>query len=397
MKLSLHVVPPPRDAPATPASTARLSEPMLRFRCNQKGCCCSGWDIPFRLEDFLRLHDRLAEGERAVLKRGIELVLEKGEQEGEQILHALKLDGVGPDRACRFLAPEGSCSVHARYGLEALPDLCVDFPALGYRQGERVELWFDPVCPEVIERLDESAAPLQIHEQAGAFGDPGFDLRVAHASDKLAGRIGDRAVDATALDRIRALSLEAFSVPERPVWRTLAALSHAYRRLRIGNEAAFEVVEPEDLQPFVRFLGDSIAAHGPDLLAASVARYRRFIYAIDPAPLLAADRLAPALRDWQPALGRWVAPQEDALRPLASRWLAHRFAIPMLKGRGELRESCDGIVHLYAASLRYAAAFGETLQRPVDRALYKVAIGSAEFFYRSLNLPREVLPWFAAA
>src|SRR5438309_923353 len=331
MKLSLHVVPPPRDAPALPALTVRLSEPMLRFRCNQKGCCCSGWDIPFRLEDFLRLHDRLPDGERAALRRGIQLVLEKGDREGEQI-----------------------------------------------------------------ERLDESAAPLRIHEQAGAFGDPGFDLRVAHTSDKLGGRIGDRAVEVPALDRIRALSLEAFSASERPVWRTLAALAHAYRRLRIGNEAAFEVVEPEDPQPFVRFLGDSIAAHGPDLLAASVARYRRFIHAIDAGPLLAADRLPAALREWQPALERWVAPEEDALRPLASRWLAHRFAIPMLKGRSELRESCDGIVHLYAVSLRYAAAFGETLQRPVDRTLYKVAIGSAEFFYRSLNLPREVLPWFAA-
>src|SRR5207237_2216537 len=95
MKLSLHVVPPPRDAPALPALTVRLSEPMLRFRCNQKGCCCSGWDIPFRLEDFLRLHDRLPDGERAALGRGIQLVLEKGDREGEQILHSLKLDGVG--------------------------------------------------------------------------------------------------------------------------------------------------------------------------------------------------------------------------------------------------------------------------------------------------------------
>ena len=186
-------------------------------------------------------------------------------------------------------------------------------------------------------------------------------------------------------------------MPDRPVWRTLAALAHAYRRLRTGNEAAFEVVEPEDPQPFLRFLRDSIGAHGPELLAASAVRYRRFIHATDPGPLLAEDWFPMALHEWQPALERWVAPQEEALGPLASRWLAHRFAIPMLKGRGELRESCHGIVHLYAASLRYAAAFGETVQRPVDRTLYKVAIGSAEFFYRSLNLPREVLPWFAAA
>src|SRR5467141_843310 len=109
MKLSLHVVPPPREAPPPPASSVRLSEPMLRFRCNQRGCCCSGWDIPFRLEDFLRLHDQL----------------EKGEREGEQILHSMKLDGVGEDRACRFLSPGGACSVHSRHGPEALPDLCV--------------------------------------------------------------------------------------------------------------------------------------------------------------------------------------------------------------------------------------------------------------------------------
>src|SRR5207253_734399 len=222
MKLSLHVVPPPREAPPPQASSVRLSEPMLRFRCNQKGCCCSGWDIPFRLEDFLRLHDHLANGERAALTRGIQLVLEKGEREGEQILHSLKLDGVGEDRACRFLSPEGACSVHARHGLEALPDLCVDFPAFGYRQGGRVELWFDPVCPEVIERLDESAAPLRIHEQAAAFGDPGFDLRVSQTSDKLGGRVGDRAVEAAPLDRIRALSLEALSIPDRRSRRTVS-------------------------------------------------------------------------------------------------------------------------------------------------------------------------------
>ncbi|HYY52035.1 MAG TPA: hypothetical protein VE755_04130 [Myxococcales bacterium] len=397
MKVSLHVVSPPRGATPLPGATVRLSEPMLRFRCNQKGCCCSGWDIPFRLEDFVRLHDHLADEERATLKRGIQLVLEKGEREGEQVLHSLKLDGVGDDRSCRFLDAGGGCSVHARYGLEALPDLCVDFPAFGYVQGDRVDLWFDPVCPEVLERLDESGETLRLHEQQGTFGDPGLDLRVAHASDRLGGRIGKTAVDPGALDRIRFLSVEAFSDPDRPVWRTLASLAHAYRRLEIGNEAAFEVVEPEDAQLFLRFLGDSIAAHGPDLLAASVSRYRRFIYAIDPAPLFASDKLAVTLRDWEPAFARWIPPAEDVLRPLARRWLAHRFSLPMVKGGGELRESCDGILHLYAASLRYAAAFAETLQRPLDRALYKVAIGSAEFFYRSLHLPREVLPWFAAA
>src|SRR5437899_8515330 len=116
MKVSLHVVPPPRDAPALPASTVRLSEPMLRFRCNEKGCCCSGWDIPFKLEDFLRLHDHLDEEDRAALTKQLKLVLEppKGGgpiDVGEQTLHSLKLQGVGEDKHCRFLMGSGGCRV----------------------------------------------------------------------------------------------------------------------------------------------------------------------------------------------------------------------------------------------------------------------------------------------
>ena len=368
---------------------------MLRFRCNQKGCCCSGWDIPFRIEDLVRLNTHLSPEDRKRLTQGVQLTIKKGENEGDPTVHSLKLEGMGEDRSCRFLAPEGGCTVHARYGIDALPDICVDFPAFAYRQADRVELWFDPVCPEVLERLDESDAPLRVHEQPGAFGDPGLDLRVEHTKDALGARIGQHRVAAAALDRIRALSVEAFAAA-RPTWHTLAALLHAYRRLRIGNEAAFEVVEPEDPEPFFWFLADCIGAHGAEMLKSGVMRYRRFIHAIDPAPLADSPRLLPALRDWRPAYGTWVSPHEEPLQPLAARWLAHRFSMPMVKSRGELREGADGIVHLYAMSLRMAAAFGETLQRPVDRTLYKVAIGAAEYLYRSMNLPRDAMPWFAA-
>ena len=83
---------------------------MRRFACNQKGCCCSGWDIPFRLEDFLRLHEHLPEEERKGLTKGIQLVLEEEKNDkGEAILHSLKLEGVGDDAACRFLENGGGC------------------------------------------------------------------------------------------------------------------------------------------------------------------------------------------------------------------------------------------------------------------------------------------------
>jgi hypothetical protein len=247
----------------------------------------------------------------------------------------------------------------------------------------------------VLEQLDESDEPLRIHRQEGFFGDPGLDLRIAHTSDKIGGRLGKHAVELDALDRIRAAGVEAFADPARPAWLALAGVVHAYRRLRTGNEAAFEVVEPEDPRPFLKFLADCVSAHGADLLATTVVRYRRFIWSVDPKPLVESPALAECLQHWKPAFETWLAPQEDLLRPLTMRWLAHRFATPMVKGGGDLREAADCIVHLYGTSLRIASAMGAVLRRPVDRALYKAAIGASEFFYRSLNLPRESLPSFA--
>ena len=179
---------------------------MRRFRCNQKGCCCSGWDIPFRLEDFLRLHEHLPPAERAELTQGLKLVVdatEKGEN-GETVLHSLKLDGVGADKHCRFLEEQGTCRVHAQSGLQALPDLCVDFPAATFhRQDGAVEMWFDPVCPEVLERIDEADTPLTLHRQQGLFRDPTMDLRQFRiAADKILGRRSTEAapIESPALD-----------------------------------------------------------------------------------------------------------------------------------------------------------------------------------------------------
>jgi hypothetical protein len=398
-RISLNVVSPPRGAPE-PARSVRFSEPMRRFRCNEKGCCCSGWDIPFRLEDFLRLHDHLPEEERASLTRDLQLVLdaEKG-KDGERVLRALKLRGVGEDRACRFLEPSGGCGVQIRHGIDALPDLCVDFPAFPLRRDDSgVELWFDPVCPEVLERLDEADGPLQLEVQEGPFGEIGLDLRASHASEATGGRLGKNLVPLAALDLIRARCLEAFADSSRPPWRTLAAVVDAFRKLQVGEEEAFAIAEPEDAGRFHSFLRNAIAANGAELLATVFVRYRRFVHAIDPAPIVERESvLVRHLHDWEPAMGKWFSPAEESLRPLMARWLAHRFGTPMTIANGDLRKAADRIVHVYGASLRFAAAIGATLERRVDRAVYKAGLGAAEYFYRSFGLPGDVLPWFAAA
>ena len=406
-RVSLRVISPKDEQPSDPSrplpGAVLLSEPMLRFQCNQKGCCCSGWDIPFRLEDLIRLHEHLPEAERKELSHGVKLVVdaeEKGEN-GETILHSLKLDGVGDDRACRFLEKSGGCRVHATVGVQALPDLCVDFPAFSFRRADgEGELWFDPVCPEVLEQLDASDAPLSLHWQKGRFDAPMMDLRVEHGHDQIAGRVGPHRMTLPASDQLRLGCVAALAHPTRPIWQTLAILLEAFKRLRPDelDGGGFHLEEAQDPQAVVRFLLACVGAHGTDLLYSSIVSYRRFVFAIDLPPLLARKaEFEQALTQWQPALGKYLAPQEGLLRPLTLRWLAHRFGTPMTKGKAELRAGADVIVQIYGTTLRFAAALGALQDQPVDRATFKVALGAAEHFHRSLNLPHDTLPWFAAA
>jgi hypothetical protein len=405
-RLQLDVVSPKRHPQqgAFPAGGVLISEPMQRFRCNEKGCCCSGWDIPFKLEDFLRLHEHLDEGDRAALTKQLKLVLEPPKDGapidvGERVLHSMKLIGVGDDKHCRFLTPRGGCGVQEKYGLQALPDLCVDFPSFAYVQtAEMVELFFDPVCPEVIEQLAESDEPLRLVHREQAFGDPLFDLRAQHASVPVRAFVEGEPAEPAQLLAVRAACVEAFAQP-RPPWRSLFAVLHGIRALRPGELPGPDWLrEPDDPMPFLAFLNQAIDAHSSELMVMLLQRYKRFVFALDLAPLLARrDELKAHLEEWRPAMEKWLAPHDEQIAPLASRWLAHRFAAPFTKERGELKQAADVIAHLYATSLRFASALSALLERPTDRAIYKVALGASEFFYRSLNLPRQSLPWFASA
>jgi hypothetical protein len=166
----------------------------------------------------------------------------------------------------------------------------------------------------------------------------------------------------------------------------------------VPDGGGVKIEEARDPQAALRFLLACVGAHGTDLLYGSMVTYRRFVFAIDYTALVKRRaELEQHLTEWQPALGQWLAPQEALLRPLTLRWLAHRFGTPMTKGKAELRAGADVIVQVYGTTLRIAAALGALQQKPVDVHTFKAALGAAEHFHRSLNLPRETLPWFAAA
>ncbi|MBS2023177.1 MAG: YkgJ family cysteine cluster protein, partial [Deltaproteobacteria bacterium] len=146
-------------------------EAMLSYACNQKGCCCRGWQIRLTLDDFIRLHERLPEPDRSELAQGLEMLVDTKDgkpaeigDSKEAVLHALRLGTEGDDSHCRFVEGEGGCRVHAQQGLYALPDLCVNFPSAPFRApgNEAVELWWDPVCPEVLRAIDGGDAPTKL-------------------------------------------------------------------------------------------------------------------------------------------------------------------------------------------------------------------------------------------
>src|SRR5207237_7583346 len=131
----------------------------------------------------------------------------------------------------------GRCGVHEKYGGSALPDLCVECPAFGYRQPDGpVELFFDPVCPEVLERLDEGDEPLRLLHQKAPFGWATHDLRVQHAATPVRVAIDGTLLAPEKLLAVRAACVEAFADRTRAPWETLAALLNEIRDLKPADE-----------------------------------------------------------------------------------------------------------------------------------------------------------------
>lgn len=118
---------------------------MTRFRCLGGDCedtCCAAWDIPLSREDHQRLATALGPAADAMVRRipdgrgGALVVLAKRAEDGR----------------CPQLDPAGWCSLHARHGEDALPDICCAYPRVIGRIGDRLELTGRMSCPEVVRQ-----------------------------------------------------------------------------------------------------------------------------------------------------------------------------------------------------------------------------------------------------
>ncbi|HEY1551601.1 MAG TPA: flagellin lysine-N-methylase [Kofleriaceae bacterium] len=114
---------------------------MTRFQCIGTACedtCCKAWDVPISQHDYGRLAGALGD-------KADELVARIPNGRGGSVVVLRKL----PDRACPALDATGLCSVHARFGETALPDVCASYPRVIGQLGDRIELTGKMSCPEV--------------------------------------------------------------------------------------------------------------------------------------------------------------------------------------------------------------------------------------------------------
>lgn len=383
------------ETPQIPAPRVTLPTPMLGYQCNLQGCCCGGWRIPFRTDDLVRLRIRLDDADKATLFENMEMQVELG-PDGERTVK--EVYPTGDDGRCKFLAEDDKrCGIHMKYGLDALSNICVDFPVATYESADGVDFYYDPVCPSVLDALAADDGPTTITELTAPYASDGTKLRAAHSRGKPVVQLGDTRLTAAQLDRVRRTVVAALGDTTRPVWEHLVAIDGAYARLGRGllTPETFEITWDDDPAEWMRFFGSCVGANGSGTLVKVFENYRRFVFAIPTTPESGAwDELGRHLRDFGPAWEQWLAPHEDALRPLHLRYLAHRHFAPFLTVRGQLVYGAGAITHAFATSLRYAAALGAVLHRPVDRDVMKVALGAAEYVYRSLEIPPDALPWF---
>src|SRR5256885_12770727 len=135
---------------------------IARFACLGDRCedtCCRTWSISIDEPHYHSLGDRMrAAGEGGQFEAAFALRPDGDRTQSAFARVRLRV----ADDCCPLLSPERLCTVHARWGEEALPDVCAAYPRLGRIVGDRFEVHGSLSCPEVARRslIDDGGADL---------------------------------------------------------------------------------------------------------------------------------------------------------------------------------------------------------------------------------------------
>jgi hypothetical protein len=194
---------------------------------------------------------------------------------------------------------------------------------------------------------------------------------------------------------LRTAIIEAFNDRGHPAMHTLAHVSQALAVLSKGGPmGAFRIDRTMPRDDFDAYFELCVSSHDSRVLGRFLRKYRRFVFSGDlpEGSWSGVDAHLSFDPQWRDHLSTTEAP----LNGLIARYLAHRFfdAFDPSRDNAMLSFRYGSIAHGLAAAFRITLGISKWLDRPVDRATLKVAIGAAEFFFRNMPPLRDGMPWF---
>ena len=253
---------------------------MRRFVCDGRRCgslcCCAKWGVALDAATLARYEGRpelLHE-----LKKG----LERSEETGGWIMRH-------ENGRCVFLREDGLCSLHRRFGIGAISDVCAEYPRKMHEVGDTLDRALCLSCPVAAEEVLFAEEPLAFEQVEVAAPRPAYVDRMPLGAPLSAAAFRSLQLAGIALLAERRLSLDA----------RLAALGLLLARA----EAYVEQGEAEDLTRDAAAIADAAAGEGKALLAANpfdAALYLHFLQRLFPA-------LAQATEDDLPETAAYLA------------------------------------------------------------------------------------------
>ena len=266
-----------------PAAVPRLClQPvyMRRFVCDGRRCgslcCCAKWGVALDAATLARYEGRpelLHE-----LKKG----LERSEATGGWIMRH-------EDGRCVFLREDGLCSLHRRFGIGAISDVCAEYPRKMHEVGDTLDRALCLSCPVAAEEVLFAEEPLAFEWMEVAAPRPDYVDRTPLGAPLSAAAFRSLQLAGIALLAERRLSLDA----------RLAALGLLLARA----EAYVEQGAAEELTRDAAAIADAAAGEAKALLAANpfdAALYLGFFQRLFPA-------LAQATEDDLPETAAYLA------------------------------------------------------------------------------------------
>lgn len=132
------------------------------FSCLGGECedtCCRNWEVKLDREHFDLLESVMSEDdvEKSMFEQYIHL-----NESSISSDHDYAFIRMGVDGYCTMLDDNGLCSIHAKYGITVLGNVCTMFPRVISRCGDTVELSGALSCPEVVRNCIDDKTPLKL-------------------------------------------------------------------------------------------------------------------------------------------------------------------------------------------------------------------------------------------